>query len=171
MKKLVLVLMAMIVVVGLFVATSMTQAGEIKRVRTLETSTQEGDEAAWDAWREDLRIALESDEQYGPAEAAVETDEGEDEDERARLVAIRDVIYGKIARVVYENHFGAWEGTDGEFDELLAGKVGPIQECAKVALETCGKGKVCSVGVASESCKFVCQDATGACPSASPVVP
>lgn len=164
MKKLVLGLTAMIGVAGLFAAKSMTYAGETKRVQTVESWTQEGDEAAWDAWRENLLLALESDERYVTAEAAAEAYDGEDEDERAALIAILDKIHRKTARDVYEDHFGLWEGDAEELDDLLGREVNNFaQACADFATEECGFKGVKSVTVVDtddeKSCKIECKKA------------
>ena len=169
MKKLVLGLMAMIGVAGLFVAKSTTYAGETKRAQTVESWTQEGDEAAWDAWREDFQAALELDEQYQAADLAVKTDEGDNEEESAMLEALRDDNYGEIAKIVYQKHFGAWEGTDEEFDELLnAADTDPIVKCATQALKVCGAGKVCSFKIGPHGCEVVCQTGNDPCPGVTP---
>lgn len=49
---------------------------------------------------------------------------------------------------------------------IMAGGVGPIQQCANLAIAVCGQGRVCSLSVGHDPwvCTFTCQDSHGDCP-------
>ncbi|MFQ5462251.1 MAG: hypothetical protein ACE5E5_06445 [Phycisphaerae bacterium] len=126
------------------------------------------DEAAWDAWRAELRRLRDADEGYKAAVAALDAYDGDDEVEFAELRSFRDDLFREIARSVFERFFGTWMGSDEEFDDLI----GPFQTvnqntvkaCLEGAVTLCGQGKVCSVSVTDEHCNVVCQDGSGGCP-------
>jgi hypothetical protein len=119
--------------------------------------------AAHDAWRADLAEAVAANEEYAAAKAALKAYEGDDEEERAYLEAARDDIYFAIARPVYEDHYGTWEGTDEEFIGFLRSDDGAEEQrknyaaCATQAIRACGEGKVKSVTVTDGGgCSFEC---------------
>jgi len=131
---------------------------------------EQDNEAAWDAWREEFHRLLDADEAYKAAVAAVETYYGDDKAEYEALVAVRDDSYRAVALALYEDYFGAWTGTLGEFDNLIAVMaVNPnIKACRENAVAACGAGKVCSVTVSGEDCSLTCQDGQGNCPTSEP---
>lgn len=100
---------------------------------------------------------VKGDEVYQRAHEAVETylemygDDGSEE--LAKLIEARR----EVALTLYREHFGPWEGKPSEFDEFLAAaNESPVEHCARIAVEVCGKGKVKSVHVADNSCSFEC---------------
>ncbi len=63
-----------------------------------------------------------------------------------------------------------------EWNEVGAGgdDQGPAQDCAALAVLTCGEGRVCWVCYTSDgnqSCSFACQDEAGGCEPAPPCGP
>jgi len=167
MKGMLAGMVAVGLALGLLAVTSAIYAGDGKQIETAELQTQdELDVAAWEAWRTDLAGAIAADEEFTAATAAVEAYQGEDEHERARLESVRDEIYYEIARPVYEDHFGPWEGTDDDFVVFLRSDDAQEQrknyaECTTQAIRACGQGKVKSVTVTDGGgCSFECVVAT-----------
>lgn len=164
MKKFLVGMMAIGVVFGVFAAESAIYAGEGKSVQSEEPQSQDRQEAArWEVWRADFASALEADEEYQGAKAAVDARETADEQERAGLEAVRDSKYREIALAIYEEHFGMWDGSEDEFDDVLKAETNPVDRCTNNALRACGAGKVCWVKSGTDSCLYSCQDATGSC--------
>lgn len=123
--------------------------------------------AAWDAWRDDFKLATESDAAYAVAvEAvqAVEFDPSFDPDQYAALVTVRNAELSRIAREVYEQHFGLWPGGDAEFGVLVqllgdGDNLTSIRACAFQARKACGEGNVSFVRVtAGGGCSFACKN-------------
>jgi hypothetical protein len=119
---------------------------------------------AWSAWREDVRSALKANENYTTAVQAVEDYPNDRsvffaKDAYDALVATREAVYRNIALAVYEDHFGPWEGDLAEFDVLLAAaKESKLEECSRVAKDTCGTSGIKSLKVSEDSCEFTCKD-------------
>lgn len=122
------------------------------------------DDPAWDAWRADFDALLKADPAYQAAKQDAERYAWDDPEEYDRLDAVRETRYYKLARELYEQHFGKWSSDDVAFEEFIDAVLrAPIDNCAKVATTTCGQGQVCWVRVGSESCAFACRDAQGNC--------
>ena len=149
---------------GLFAVAPLLYAGEGKEAA--QTQTRSDEEEAWEAWNAEFWPMLEADEEFAAAQAAWLAYEGDDDEEDARLEDVVDNRYRAIALLVYERHFGKWRGDHVEFDELIVIRAkSPLEECARVAIDTCGAGGVCSVTVGPNSCSFTCQDGKGNCPA------
>ena len=151
---------------GLFAIAPTVHAGENREAfQPAQAQTQSDEEQAWEAWNAEFWPMLEADRDYAAAMAAWLAYQGDDKEENARLEAVVDKRYRAIALLVYERHFGKWGGNAAEFDELIGIRAkSPLEECARVAIATCGAGGVCSVTVGPNSCSFTCQDGKGNCP-------
>ena len=167
MSKLLVGMMTIGVAFGFLTAESVLYAGQVEPVEATEWQTQDEETAAHDAWRADLASAVAADEEYAAAEAAIEAYDGEDKEEHARLETVRDEIYYEMARPVYEDHFGPWEGDDEEFvvflqsDDEAENQRKMVAVCTNNAIKACGEGKVKSVTVTGDGgCSYTCADAT-----------
>lgn len=121
--------------------------------------------AAWEAWRDDVKLAVETDEAYLAATDAVEAvplNESLDPDAYEALVIATDEQYRRVALRIYEVHFGPWQGSESEFDVVLELASGgkndrTIRECSDAAIYVCGKGKIKSVDVSEDGdCLILC---------------
>jgi len=122
--------------------------------------------AAWDAWRDDLKLAIESDAAYAAAVDAVRAAEfapSFDSNVFAALVVVRDEQYRSVARHTYEKRFGRWQGDEAEFAVLVelanaaGGGSGNIAACADAAVAVCGEGRVSKVTASVEgACSVIC---------------
>lgn len=113
----------------------------------------------WHAWHASLSAILETDEEYSAAQDHLEAFSGKNKQEHARLRTSLDEIYRELARSVYEDYFGPWEGDDDEFISLLAAanQVAAIRKCHASAIKECGKGNVKTVEVTAEgACIYGC---------------
>lgn len=159
MKKSLMGIGAMMLVAGLIAGTSLIHAGQPKPSVDAGGQTQDEGNTPGEEWHASLSAVLETHEAYTAAEDRLEAFNREVEQKRARLKTALDEIYYKLARSVYQDHFGPWEGDDDEFIALLAAadQVAAIRGCTAKAIKECGKGNVKTVEVtAGGACVYGC---------------
>lgn len=158
MKRKLIGIGAPLLFAGFIAGTSF--AGQRERMQAVGVQTQDEDNAPGEEWRAALSTILETDEEYTAAAARLEAFTGNDEEQHAFLEADLDEIYYELARSVYEDHLGAWEGDDDEFIALLRGdseQIKLIKACTSQAKIACGAGNVKSVETTGDGgCKIAC---------------
>ena len=169
MNKSLVAVLAIVVAGGFLAGKSFVSAADkAEPVQPSKTQAELKDEAKWEAWRDDFAAQLDKDSKYRAAEKALlDVPLGDEyDDEYAQAEAVLESRYREIGRASYEEHFGAWTGDDAEFDDLLATARAETTaaECAKAAVVSCGRGKICSwVLTGDGGCSVICQDGQGGC--------
>jgi len=158
MKKQMVVLVAVAGLTGLFAITSLTFAGgtrvaQVRKTAPVEVATAE------EIWKQEFDSALETDNDYLSAMAAVEDYTGNDDAVYDNLVAAQDKIYMEIALAAYEDIFGTWQGSEKEFDDYVSYLVtDPLVKCIELATEACkSSGGVKDVEQTTNGKKSICK--------------
>ena len=142
-------IVSMMLVAGLVAGTTLVYAEQTNSSESVRGLSQAEDDTALVEWHAALSAILETDKEYSAAEKRLNAFDGVDEAEKATLKTALDETYYKVARTVYEDRFGVWEGDDEEFIAILLAldQENVVRQCTDSAIETCGAGYVKKVEV------------------------